>query len=33
VLERHEYVNRKPHPSDARALIIELAPEVVRRFV
>ncbi len=25
-LERHEYVARKPHPSDARALIIELAP-------
>jgi DNA-binding MarR family transcriptional regulator len=25
-LERHEYVVRKPHPSDARALIIELAP-------
>jgi DNA-binding MarR family transcriptional regulator len=25
-LERHEYVIRKPHPSDARALIIELAP-------
>jgi DNA-binding MarR family transcriptional regulator len=26
VLERHEYVVRKPHPSDARALIIELTP-------
>jgi len=25
-LERHEYVIRKPHPSDARALIIELTP-------
>jgi DNA-binding MarR family transcriptional regulator len=25
-LERHEYVVRKPHPSDARALIIELTP-------
>ena len=25
-LERHAYVVRKPHPSDARALIIELAP-------
>jgi DNA-binding MarR family transcriptional regulator len=25
-LERHEYVVRKPHPSDARAVIIELAP-------
>jgi DNA-binding MarR family transcriptional regulator len=25
-LERHDYVIRKPHPSDARALIIELAP-------
>ncbi len=25
-LERHEYVARKPHPSDARALIIELTP-------
>ena len=25
-LERHQYVARKPHPSDARALIIELAP-------
>jgi DNA-binding MarR family transcriptional regulator len=25
-LERHEYVVRKPHTSDARALIIELAP-------
>jgi DNA-binding MarR family transcriptional regulator len=24
-LERHEYVVRKPHPSDARALIIELS--------
>jgi hypothetical protein len=30
-LEEHEYVIRKPHPSDARALIIELAPGVVRR--
>jgi DNA-binding MarR family transcriptional regulator len=30
-LERREYVARKPHPSDARALIIELTPEVVRR--
>src|ERR1700729_4368850 len=25
-LERHEYVIRKPHPSDARARIIELTP-------
>ena len=25
-LERHEYVVRSPHPSDARARIIELAP-------
>ncbi len=25
-LERHDYVARKPHPSDARALIIELTP-------
>lgn len=25
-LEKHDYVIRKPHPSDARALIIELAP-------
>jgi DNA-binding MarR family transcriptional regulator len=32
-LERHEYVIRKPHPSDARALILELAPGAVRRCV
>ena len=25
-LERHDYVVRRPHPSDARARIIELAP-------
>lgn len=26
VLERHDYVVRNPHPSDARARIIELTP-------